>query len=759
MNTELLAPAGDIEAGYAAIHYGADAVYLGLPSFSARAEAVNFSEAELDAFVAYAHARKRKVYVTVNTLIQEAELPRVLETLDRCQHYDVDAVIVQDLGVARLVKQCFPKLALHASTQLAAHNLEGVLALKKMGFSRVVLARELSFQEIQFIQEKSGVEIEVFIHGALCYSYSGLCFFSSFETGRSANRGKCAYPCRGLFELGGQSNHPFSMKDLALEKEVLKLKGVSLKIEGRKKTALYVAAVVNYYRRILDTGCVDVALTDHLKQIFARPWTQLYFKNTQKHDVIDPDFVGHRGLKIGTVDQISNRTMTFKTTHALAKFDGIQIDLKGQEKPFGFSLQGMKVQARSVFTAKAGQSVTLELPPHHPLIQVGDVVYLASSTEVKNAYPYEKPKFGSFKKRTKIAVRVWVDDKNVFAESGEHVVSIPGSWTVAQQPDKVADGAMKAFQKTGETAFEVKQFQFDNPQALFVPVSVLNELRRLLLTALASGNTLPALPRTPLIYKSRRKKGAPKWMIQTDQPDCLKGVDLSGVDEIGLVLNPDFKEEVLNAFPKEKIRLVIPVIIRQNRMKFFKGLIDRLWQQGFKRFTIGNVAGLSLLPKGADMMFDYTLYTLNSQAVEQAFECGADWVSVSPEDVLDNMRILIQETPRVCVPVYLDMPLFISANCARPHLCDVCSQKPAFFPMKQKGKKYWLISKNCQTVVISDEAVCFAHHMKELNAGFWRVDFCYRPYTPEQVRQILDQVRQGICPPCTRTVNLEKGFA
>ena len=271
MKTELLAPAGDIEAAYSAFYYGADAVYLGLRQFSARAEAVNFAPEELDEITAYAHANGKKVYVTVNTVIQENELPNLIEVLKVCDKYRVDAVIVQDLGVARLVRQSFPNLELHASTQMAVHNLSGALALKKIGFRRVVLARELSLNEIQYIKNESGLEIEVFVHGALCYSYSGLCLFSSLTTGRSANRGKCVYSCRDIFRLNGRQYHPFSMKDMALEKDVLKLEGISLKIEGRKKNALYVGAVTDYYRRILDTGKINIGLTDNLKQIFARP--------------------------------------------------------------------------------------------------------------------------------------------------------------------------------------------------------------------------------------------------------------------------------------------------------------------------------------------------------------------------------------------------------------------------------------------------------------------------------------------------------
>ena len=183
MKRELLAPAGDIEAGYAALYYGADAVYLGLQQFSARATATNFSEEALDEFVAFAHSLNKKVFVAINTLVQEDELSDLLKTLDLCSIYHVDAVIIQDLGVARIVREMYPELEMHASTQMAVHNKEGALALQKIGFSRVVLARELHLSEIKEIASIPGLETEAFIHGALCYSYSGLCLFSSFESG------------------------------------------------------------------------------------------------------------------------------------------------------------------------------------------------------------------------------------------------------------------------------------------------------------------------------------------------------------------------------------------------------------------------------------------------------------------------------------------------------------------------------------------------------------------------------------------------
>ena len=176
MKTELLTPAGDIEAGYAALYYGADAVYLGLQQFSARATATNFNEESLNEFVGYAHHLGRKVYVAVNTVVQEDELSQLLQTLDICSKCKVDAVIIQDLGVARVVRESYPELEMHASTQMAVHNKEGALTLQKIGFSRVVVARELTLGEIKEIAAIPNLETEAFIHGALCYSYSGLCY-------------------------------------------------------------------------------------------------------------------------------------------------------------------------------------------------------------------------------------------------------------------------------------------------------------------------------------------------------------------------------------------------------------------------------------------------------------------------------------------------------------------------------------------------------------------------------------------------------
>ncbi len=236
---ELLSPAGNMESFFAAVENGADAVYFGLKDFSARASAQNFSLDDASKAIAYAHSKSIKVYIALNTLVKTLELERAVDLLIALEEIQPDSLIIQDLGLLYLIQSKFIGFNIHASTQMAIHNLVGVKQLEQLGFKRVILARELSIAEINNIVENSSIEIETFIHGALCYSYSGLCFFSSMIGGRSGNRGKCAQPCRKPYHSQSSGGgYLFSMKDLVTLSGISDLvdAGVgSLKIEGRMK--------------------------------------------------------------------------------------------------------------------------------------------------------------------------------------------------------------------------------------------------------------------------------------------------------------------------------------------------------------------------------------------------------------------------------------------------------------------------------------------------------------------------------------------
>ena len=744
---ELLAPAGDIEAAYAALFYGADALYLGLKKFSARATATNFSDEELCEITNYAHTKNAKIYVTINTLLQDAELSGLTKSLDACVKAGVDAVIIQDLGVARVIREGYPELQMHASTQMAVHNEQGALALKKMGFSRVVLARELSLSEIQEIASIKGLETEAFIHGALCYSYSGLCLFSSMETGMSANRGKCLYPCRALFDGDLGKKHLFSMKDMALQEDILKMPVSSLKIEGRKKNALYVAAVTNYYRRILDGKSVQ-DLDKDIMQIFARPWTKLHFNGKNK-DVIDTEFVGHRGLKIGLVKNVVHGRLTFKTNADIARYDGIQIDVAGDEKPFGFSLEKMHVSGRSVFEAKAGSIVEITLPPKTPFIPSGAVIYLASSSRVKGSYHYEKPKAGAFVYRMPIDVDVQIEKDFIRADCGQWCARIDDSLSSAQNIQKVNDSVKQAFEKVGNTPLKLNKLNIENPQNLFVPLSILNELRRKLYEQIEVKNEERFLPSVKTIKHSF--KG---YIVKTDKPENLP--DLDNVAEIIVALSPNTDLACLQKLPKNKVRLALPAVCRNP--KVFTDVVRNALNAGYKKWEIGNVWALEMLPaKGIDLTFDNSIYMMNTQSVQMAKEIGASRVTLSFEDTSDNLADLTTKAVLpVVLPIYSDVPLFISANCIRPHDCKHCKGGTQWFKLTKDNQKYDALSEPCQTVVFNHKAFYFGNAVDKVNADYLRIDFIYKDYTSEQIENIIKAVKNGKSIPQTYIGNLQR---
>ena len=350
---EILAPAGGIEQFFAALRTGADAVFLGLQEFNARARAANFTLGELAELVPLAHRHGMKVLVTVNVLIREIELSDLVHTLAGLENIGVDAVIVQDLAVARIVRESFPGLRLHASTQMAIHNLAGVRTAAKLGFRRVVVARELTALELKRIRigaDELGVEIEAFCHGSLCYSYSGLCFFSGVGDGRSGNRGECAYTCREPYKIVSEPGHGFlfSMKDLDTADQLKSFvdAGIhTLKIEGRKKDAQYVASAVRLYREKLDTLAGHSTLREEAQRLvtpevkalapdearddlvysFQRAPTSLFLRGRYHENVIDLDNPGHRGEFAGAITAVRGRWIEFSTLLPLERFDGIRV--------------------------------------------------------------------------------------------------------------------------------------------------------------------------------------------------------------------------------------------------------------------------------------------------------------------------------------------------------------------------------------------------------------------------------------------------
>ncbi len=672
--TELLSPAGDFETALAAFDAGADAVYCGLADFSARAFAKNLSFEDLGHLVRFAHAKGRKVYVTFNTLVDEVDVEQAVETLSRLEEIGPDALIVQDLGIARLCRRHFPGLALHASTQLVAHNLEGVLALKDVGFTRVVLARELSLAEIASISKRcGGLELECFIHGALCYSISGLCLFGAMEKGRSGNRGKCPYCCRMGY---GQPVNPyiFSMKDLRLGEDVRKLVDagvVSLKIEGRMKSSLYVAAVTKFYRQILDSrGGKGVTLAD-LETIFSRRTTELYLDGKGKESPIDPESLGHLGAPIGTVKRVTKdregrRWLRFHTARALEVHDGLQFDTMADGRHLGLGIREMRpaISRTPVFEVAAGTDVEIELPEDFP-IREGENVYCSMSNAVKRMFPIPSSRPSDYPGNIKIDLEVTIAADSISAAANGVTASIPGTFVSAKNPEKTYDAVEKAFSKLGETNYALGKLSLVDPDRRFAPMSVLNDLRRDLVEQLDEAREKARRAKVEAALAddgelsgiSQGNVAARRLKIRVGQT-----VPAGEWDEIIVAVTASTNDVEVGSFAASKARLALPVYTAEPDFNKLRVFVKRLHREGFEKWEASDLATLRLLKAAgvSDITADWTLYAFNSHALAELSSLGVKRFVASPENVRENLSYLAESGYDIEFLAQQATPLFVS---------------------------------------------------------------------------------------------------
>ena len=468
---ELLSPAGDEAALQAAVRAGADAVYLGYATFGARASATNFDAEQLERAVAYAHLYHVRVHVTVNTLVKQCELEDVYQALAVIAHCGADAIIVQDLGVARLARECFPSLALHASTQMALHNAAGARFAMQQGFRRVVLARECTLDAIREVAA-TGIDTEVFVHGALCAGVSGQCLLSSMAGGRSGNRGRCAQPCRQQIRLGDQTAALLSTRDLCLRNHLPELQAAgvrSLKIEGRLKRAEYVAVVTERYRKALDALArgdfqpADEAETQALRQIFNRGgFTVGHAMSAQDADLCSIERANHEGVPMGAVTAVRGNLATVRLTKRLNDGDGLQLRGRGD------------VELRYSGNAEE-TSATLRIRPDED-VRVGDAVArLTDASQIACAQALTDPKIPV----TMHMVAIPGEALRLTATDGEASVTVEGETTqAARSRATTAEEIAKQLAKLGDTPFTLETSPHIESADAFVPVSSLNALRR-----------------------------------------------------------------------------------------------------------------------------------------------------------------------------------------------------------------------------------------------------------------------------------------
>jgi putative protease len=822
---ELLAPAGGLDAAFAAFHFGADAVYLGLKKFSARAEAENFTLEELDEVTAYAHSLKpaRRVFVTINTLIRQDELPELIEALDALVEIGVDAVIVQDLGVYRAIRQFFPQLELHGSTQMAVHNRAGAEILTRLGFTRVVLARELTFEEVHDITAAAGVETEVFIHGALCYSYSGLCLFSSQTLGRSGNRGKCAYSCRDSYDVADapmtlrdgtpvkrdpSQGFPFSMKDLALPDHLpaLRATGVScFKIEGRKKSPLYVATTTDYYRKLIDGTLKpdDRPIVEaDLQTVFSRPWTRLFVQSHKDKEVADRDTVGHRGTPIGKVQAIvgprHEPRLRFKAARALQRHDGLQIDLPTLGKPFGFAVDRLWLagaRPREVIEAPAGIDVEVGLPAEHPDLPVGAPVYCSSSQAVKQKYRHERPKPGLWHGRKPIHIdAILTNDRLTVTARCESVAvsrELPGPFAKAQDLAAIEQAVRGSFNRLGTSAFRIESLSWTNEAAGFVPVSQLNQLRR---DVIADMDAALQEQRSERLRQVQHQVNAPvaairkepfRWSLKVDRVTFLSALedqDLRDVDEVIVDIARDHPtllrgelDRLAGRIDRARIRLALPALTRAWEEKGLLHKIVDLKNEGWNKWEAANLSAwhyLGVDPSQGradliDLATDWSVYVINRLAALQLLDMGVSRFALSPEDGFVNARSLWTEFGhRAVVIVYQDTPQFLAESCAYANLIGGCPGKAncKFESMEMRsshGERVTALDYHCRTIVLNQEPFCLSTRLADLasaGAVSLRADFVYRNYDPKVVRDRWRLIRAGRPVPGGQSANFDRGI-
>lgn len=678
---ENLAPAGNWDALRSAVAAGADAVYLGYAAYSARAGAGNFDEQQLRDAVRFAHLHHVRVHVTVNTLIKDGEMAGVVDVLRLLSEIRVDAVLVQDLGVLRMARRCFPDLPIHASTQMAIHNATGVRFCRNQGMTRAVLARECSAAEIA-LAAKEGIEIEVFGHGAQCVAVSGECLFSSVVGGRSGNRGRCAQPCRLLYTYRGKTAAWLSPRDVCMRDDLPELNkaGVaSIKLEGRLKRPEYVATIANSYRNAIDAMnnghfCkADEAEMTGLRQIFSRGgFMRGYAMGAEDAGVIDPVRVSHGGVKIGRVEFAAGNMARVRLERSLDDGDGLQIR----------TAQGDAELIYAGHDTEAGQIAVVRLRPDIRT-KAGDEVYrLTSEKQLQWARSLMIPAIPA-----DMALIAYPGKPLALTMTdGESSVTVTGDTVApAQSRTMSEEDARRSLGKLSDTPFSLRALTVQTAGA-FVPVSVLNQLRRVACQQLAEAR-ISAFTRKAgreetaddLIYPDTPDAPSMAIVRTREQADAMQGAaDL-------LVWYPeDFRADALESGLRDMpdgVWLQLPTVCEEKTLDALDAFVQRNAGKlgGIVLGSVGQLGRTWNVPMGAGS----GIPVMNRRAAQFLLEQGCRFVTASSELSGAELRTLMQNHPPVVVPAYGREQLMLLHHCpARTYLgltkghaaCRMCDQ-------------------------------------------------------------------------------------
>ena len=686
---ELLAPAGNLEIFKGVIESGADAVYVGGSMFGARAYANNFTEEELLEAIDFAHLRGVKVYLTVNTLIKNSELSKLYDYLLVYYKRGLDAVIVQDIGVVKAIHEYFPSMEIHTSTQMTVTGADGVRFLSQFGVTRVVMAREVSLAEMKRIHEETGMELEAFVHGALCYSYSGQCLFSSILGGRSGNRGRCAQPCRLPYTVEGKKDeYILSLKDMCGIKALDKLHdaGVySLKIEGRMKQLEYACGVVKYYRSYIDS---------------MKPVTDA-----------DYDRIKALGNRCGFTDRYY--------------FDHNGSDMVTYVKP-NFVSNAAEPSPEKRKLSIEGELVLREGEPGSLTVKRGDVTYKASIEPVSAALKAPLDKKAAIDRINKTGDTDF-EFSHIKAQIGENVF--------------VPNGALNKLRRdaiSGLCDKLLKKYYRDD--ARYADISSMCELPEHVVKSDATHEDGAVNAKDYTTICSCMTRAQLDTLISYECFDVFY-LDFDMYDRKTLI--QQFADDVKCLTKRnKKVYLMLPTIFRADSSDYFVSIAKELDKVSFDGFVVKNYEELYLtenLFTGKKVILDHNMYTFNDVSKSAFFEHGVSGDTVPLE--LNSKEIMHRNNIGSQMIVYGYYPLMTTANCVHKNTKG-CDKKQKLIYLKDRYNKSFAVCNNCKecynTIYNSLPTMLTKNIGKLKEAGIRSFRYSFTIETPKQIKAVMD---------------------
>lgn len=766
---ELLSPVGSIEALYAAVENGADAVYLGGKLFNARQYASNFSNDELKDVIKYAHLNNVRVYVTVNTLLDDKEIEKAMEYIVFLYNINVDAIIVQDLGLACLTSSLLKDFEIHASTQMTINNYYGAKFLEDLGFKRVVLARELSLDEIKQIKNKTEIELEVFIHGALCICYSGQCLMSSIIGGRSGNRGRCAQPCRMPYSIimkdNGQTIKGFEKKYLLSPKDLNTIDyldsivdaGISsLKIEGRMKRPEYVAIVVSKYKKALDimnakNNKLKISDRDRreIAQIFNRNFTKGYMFGDFGKKLISFDKPNNRGIYIGKIKKIKGNSMYALLEYSLNKGDGIEF-INGTGQNIGYLVE------HDIASDNNLNKYALVRFPKIKGVRKDALIYKTSDVKLlekaQNSYQArgKNIKLGlSLEVFIRIGSPVQIhayDDENQVTICSDEIVE--AGLNVVLTKDKI----IKQMNKLGNTPYFLEKIDIDLQEGSMVSISVLNDVRRRVVKSLIEKrisikgrekidtNIIKSQMNQIFLQKDNVKKDfARKLSIKVENHYQFNKLDMKKVDRVYLNFSQNIQECIKKAHDNGvEVYFATDKIISNNEFESIENVLNEIGVENIEGMSVSNLGTLKFAVEkyeGLKIHCDIGLNIFNKYSAYFLKNYGVESMTLSPELKLSQIReICSNSMGEFEVIGYGKLPLMVSRycplslvkGCEDDKFCEKCELKEGFALKDRKGMIFDLVRKKGITTIYNNQPIFVLDYLEDIYSSgisMIRMDF------------------------------------